>query len=556
MKWLRKESARYALLLVLLLATATVAVLVTLSFMDDIVPHKGNLTVVTTAIWALTMGFMLIAGAFGLWAIHFAAETESLRRLGSLVDAMDYIRDGVVAIDRQGRITGMNPAAVAIFGDSARHTPLTSACPLFPGSDLQAILQSEVPLEREAEIADGGRMRTLRLRSQPSQGIVILLMSDVTDLVRNRERAKRTAFVQLIGHMAKGVANDFNDLLCGISGHAALLARSSIRAINIPASASAIQDCANRGMLLARQLMQLSEPGLGENVASVQTARHIHAGIELLKSSLPNDWTIESAVESDVAPVNIPPVQLEHLVQSLGLVTADAAPSLRHLSVSLAKPDPGIPDALTAAVLTIAAPSQPNASEKLIPLNMEDAGVITSVISSLILQAGGTIEGFSAAGGATVYRVRLPEADAASLAAESPEALALGLEAYAANWHILIDRDMHGSQVCNDYLRHAGIHVRQVQGIVNILSAMEGDDHLDAIVLGSGILGEDRTGLLKAIARLCPRTGIVVQQRDIRDDGIPGIVYVPEHVTPTQLLHAMIEARSRTGKRSRREPAT
>lgn len=66
MRWLQTESARYALLLVVLLATATVAVVFTLSYMGEIVPVKEHLTTVSIMIWALTMGFMLIARAFGL----------------------------------------------------------------------------------------------------------------------------------------------------------------------------------------------------------------------------------------------------------------------------------------------------------------------------------------------------------------------------------------------------------------------------------------------------------------------------------------------------------
>lgn len=458
---------------------------------------------------------------------------------------MEYIRDGVLAIDRQGNTTGMNPAAVAIFGNSARHMPLPYILPSLSKQELTNLIHAEIPTEKEVLLSSGGQTRTLRIRSQPSKGIIILLVSDVTDLVHHREQARRTAYVQLIGHMAKGVANDFNDLLCGISGHASLLARQNLKTINIPASAAAIQDCAGRGMLLARQLMQFSTPSTGETIATLQTAQHINAGIDLLKACLPSDWTFECAVDSDVAPVNIPPVQLEHLVQSLGLVTADASSSIHHLSITLSKPDGDSADTNTAAVLTIAAPSLPTNDEIRIPQSMDQTGVIDAVINALILQAGGTYEHYATAGGSSVYRLLIPEADPAILAAESPTALAMGLEAYASNWHILIDSDLLGSDGCIHYLRNAGTQVQSVQGLVDVLSAIEGDSHLDAIALSSGILGDNQIGLLKAISRLCPRAGIVVQQREIHNDNGAEIVYVPEHVTPLQLLHAMIEARNR-----------
>ena len=542
MNWLRKESVRYALLLVVLLATAAIAVAVTLNYIEEIVPQREHLAVVTIAIWALTMGFMLIAGAFGLWAIHFTAETESLRRLGSLVDAMDYISDGVVALNRQGRATGMNPAALAIFGESARHAVLTEFCPTLPGPMLHAFLHSDTPVETEIELADSNRTRTLRFRSQPSQGIVILLASDVTDLVRRREQTRRKAYIQLVGHMAKGVANDFNDLLCGISGHASLLARHNLRNLDIPASAAAIQECANRGMQLARQLIQLAEPNAGESIATLRTSLHINAGLDLLTASLPGDWTIDRIIGDDAPPVSIPPAQLENLVQSLGLLTADSAPSIRHLTVTLSRPVTG--GSGTAAVLSFVTAVSTGTDERRVPQDMETAGVIASVINTLILQSGGKMESYTSAGGAAEFRVFLPEADATALAAESPENLTMGLEAYAANWHILMDSGIHGSEACADYFQRIGIHTRTAQDIVQLLGAIENNDRLDAIALGGNTLGDDMASLTKAIGRLAPQAGIVVQQRHLPANGMAGVVYVPERVTPGQLLHAMIEARS------------
>ncbi|HAS83521.1 MAG TPA: hypothetical protein DCS43_12845, partial [Verrucomicrobia bacterium] len=337
MKWLQKESARYALLLVVLLAIATVAVVVTLNYLQDVLTASEQ-TIVTIAIWSLTLGFMMIAGAFGLWATAFAADAESLRRLSSLVDAMTYIHDGVIALDRQGRAIGMNPAAVAIFGEAARNQVFTNVASNVTSKQLQTLLHSDSPVELESEFSIGNTTQTLRLRAQPSQGMTLLLISDVTALVRSRERTHRTAYVQLVGHMAKGVANDFNDLLCGISGHAAILTRHDKAKLDIPASAAAIQECANRGILLARQLMQLSGTDTQEAVATAYATRHINAGIDLLTSTLPASWTIIRHTDTLIKPVNIPPIQLEHLIQSLGLAAAESAPIKQILEIRLDDP--------------------------------------------------------------------------------------------------------------------------------------------------------------------------------------------------------------------------
>lgn len=548
MKWLQKESVRYALLLVVLLATAAVAVIATLSYIGDIVPPQEQV-IIDSIIWALTMGFMLIAGAFGVWAINFAAEAESLRRLGRMVDAMDYIRDGVVALDRQGHVTGLNPAAVAILGESARGLLLTELDAPITGQQMQMLLHTESPVEIETLRTSDGECRTLRIRSQPSKGILILLVSDVTSLVRQREQTRRTAFLQLVGHMAKGVANDFNDLLCGIAGHAGLLTHQGAGKADVPASANAIQDCANRGILLARQLMQFAADESSEIAATACTARHIGNGIELLKAALPPDWTLECDVAPDTAPVNIPPIQLEHLVQSLGLAAADSSAGSHFLAIRLSKPDEKNRARLSspvAGVLTIATTPLLNADAKPLARDSAASGIILSVVSALLQQAGGTLEHYADGEGNVSYQVLLPEADPTALTDDSTEALALGLAAYAANWHILIDEDIAGAADCIRYFDQAGIHTRHTRGITHILGAIENAEHLDAMVLGADVLGDDQRSLLKAIAKLTPKTGIVLQQAsEIEHGAIPGVVCIPAPVIPDQLLHAMIEARSR-----------
>ncbi len=547
MKWLQIESRRYALLLVVLLAIAAVAVGVTITYLQEIIPERKELLVATVVIWILTMGFMLIAGAFGLWAVHFAAETESLRRLSSLVDAMDYIHDPVLALTREGKAVGLNPAAISVFGASARDQRLSDLLPDISDTNVSEFLHNECPVEAETEFRENGTSRTLRLRSQPSKGIIILLISDVTDLVRNRERSRRTAYVQLIGHMANGVANDFNDLLCGIAGHAALLIRQhNINSVNIKASAESIQDCAERGMLRARQLMELTIRGPEQATATIQTALHVQAGIDLLRSSLSADWTITQSIATNILPVNIPPVQLEHLVQSLGLVTADASPSARNMSIDLSPAIKAGQNGNIAALLTIStsvdtavASGHFNQS----PLN-ENSGIVIAVMEALIGQAGGKVQKFDTADGGSAHRILLPVADTAALITESPETLSSGLEAYASGWHILIDRQMEKGDASTDHFQRAGIHARSARGITHLLSAIENDNRLDAIALSYSTLGEDRTSLLKAISKLTPKAGIVVQRDDGHDDGIPGVLYVPLTVSHGQLLQTLIEARS------------
>ncbi|MFH0880883.1 MAG: hypothetical protein V2A34_14300, partial [Lentisphaerota bacterium] len=110
----------FSLLLLMLLILAAGASLSTISFIQILLAaefHKvpsHNIDsishIITIAILALTMGFLFLAGALGLWAIRSTSERESRRRIGRFVDAMDYLSDGLIALDRKGHMTGSNPS--------------------------------------------------------------------------------------------------------------------------------------------------------------------------------------------------------------------------------------------------------------------------------------------------------------------------------------------------------------------------------------------------------------------------------------------------------------
>ncbi|MDA0991003.1 MAG: hypothetical protein O3A51_09655, partial [Verrucomicrobia bacterium] len=115
MKLITREATGYAVLLVILFAIASIAVWQTLSYLAGHL-SGGDYAVTATLICVITFGFMLIAGAFGLWAVQFAAESESRRRIGRFVDAMDYLQDGLLAINEKAIVTGSNPAARDLAG--------------------------------------------------------------------------------------------------------------------------------------------------------------------------------------------------------------------------------------------------------------------------------------------------------------------------------------------------------------------------------------------------------------------------------------------------------
>ena len=107
-----REIWGYAVLLIILFSIAALAVWQTISFFQS--PDDLTFPVV---MWSLTMGFMLIAGAYGLWAMKFSAQAESRRRIGRFVDAMDYFPDGLIVLDKNGDLVA--ESAIRVRGNGS-----------------------------------------------------------------------------------------------------------------------------------------------------------------------------------------------------------------------------------------------------------------------------------------------------------------------------------------------------------------------------------------------------------------------------------------------------
>ena len=136
----RTETWGYAALLVILFMIASVAVVQIISYLEThLAPFApGPARVIAMLVWTLTIGFMFIAGAFGLWTVKFSAEAESRRRVGRFVDAMNYLSDGLIAVDSRGRITGSNPVANRLAqGTISRHATMDKAFPNLTPQDIE-----------------------------------------------------------------------------------------------------------------------------------------------------------------------------------------------------------------------------------------------------------------------------------------------------------------------------------------------------------------------------------------------------------------------------------
>jgi nitrate reductase NapE component len=96
-------SWQYALLLIILFAIVSVAVVGLLEFSRE---HMDTdiFKPFAFSIWAITLALMFIGGAFGLYTVRYSVVLEGKKRVGRFVQAMDYFQDGLLLMDPSGKI--------------------------------------------------------------------------------------------------------------------------------------------------------------------------------------------------------------------------------------------------------------------------------------------------------------------------------------------------------------------------------------------------------------------------------------------------------------------
>jgi len=486
------------------------------------------LRTITMTIYALTFGFILLTGAFGLWAVRFTAEIEGKKRVGRFVDDMDYLRDGLLVLDKKGLVTGMNPAARKMAAKSpSEHTGIREMFPGLSGLDAQLLLKPSRPheIERPGRTEEGQRI--WRFRSQPSEDMDLVLISDVTEGKVKEMRQRQAANLQIVGRIAQGVAHDFNNILCAISGHASLLDMSSSDAAANEESLQAILKESQRGANLAAHLLELSRSGKSEHPTE-RLNIHVEKAVELLKVGLSSAWSFKTEFAEKLPVVPMSPLQVEQAVLNLGLIAADQCAGPGVLTVSVRHPKKGfdldIDDEYGVLILISSQDtSEEDAPENPLPKNMfstiEEAGVIQSVVRAMVEEVGGGLDIMHRSGHRS-YRIGLP---AYSTAQEpsSPPVSKEDLSQFLTQWNIMVAMsEALAGNVLKKKIEQHGAYVEIANDIVGTLSRLDKENAYRAIIIDRNLLGAEADGLLKAILKLQPKAGLVVLSDNI--DAVSG----------------------------------
>ncbi|MEW6220181.1 MAG: response regulator [Thermodesulfobacteriota bacterium] len=248
--------------------------------------------------------------------------------------------DGIVMMDRQGRIFFWNPAAARIFGYTAQEAM---------GQELHRLLVPEEARERWASgVAAFGRSgtgplvgRTVELNACHRDGrpvpvelslagveldgqpAAVAIIRDIT--LRRQQEAEREALqVQLrqaqkmeaIGTLAGGIAHDFNNILAAILGFGDMAQEQTEAGSQLWQDISHILAAGRRARDLVQQILTFSRRQEGER-HPIRVQHVIKEAVKLLRAVIPAQISIRQHIHQDCGLVEADPTQLHQLLMNL-----------------------------------------------------------------------------------------------------------------------------------------------------------------------------------------------------------------------------------------------
>lgn len=272
-------------------------------------------------------------------------DEEQLQYQQNLADAITAnAAEGMLLIDREGRITFANPTAVDMFGWSQEeligtllHEKLhcrRSDGTWYPSEDcphMRVLVTGEtLRSDEDFFVHKNGTILPVSCSIAPirADSIIagaVMVVRDLTEQKlaeasqrENEEALQQAQKLESIGVLAGGIAHDFNNLLTGIMGNAGL-ARRAITAGKTEQAAALLRDvlsASERAADLTRQL--LAYAGKGRFVIlPVDLCKLVSEVSTLIRASISKKITLVIDVPEDCPLVEADRAQLQQLVMNL-----------------------------------------------------------------------------------------------------------------------------------------------------------------------------------------------------------------------------------------------
>jgi PAS domain S-box-containing protein len=378
------------------------------------------------------------------------AEAAERRNAEILTATITTMVDAVLVLDEAGKVLIANPAAVRLFGDrpdvgsddwaQSYHRFLLDGTTPFPTADtpMARVIRGEAVdnvrmILRQSNSPDSAYLiangRPLRDAHGALKGAVVVYR-DITKAQATKQQLRQAQKMDAIGQLTGGVAHDFNNILTVITGTIEILAESLADRPKLAAIAKMIDEAAERGSELTRQLLAFArKQPLRPRETDVKAL--ILDVAKLLRPTLGAQIEIDSALDGNSWPALVDASQLTNALLNLAVNARDAMPKGGKLTfesdnvefdATCAKAhgevEPGdyVMIAVTDTGCGIPAPIRDKVFEPFFTTKGvgNGTGLGLSMVYGFVKQSGGHIRIYSEEGQGTTIKIYLPRAKQAA----------------------------------------------------------------------------------------------------------------------------------------------
>lgn len=279
-----------------------------------------------------------------VWALLARRHSDSEREFAAM--ALANASDLVAVVDLEGRRIYNSPS-YALLNDPSKLKGTDSFNEIHP-EDREKVREI---FRRTVETGKGERaeyrfmLQDGSVRYIESMGNVIngddgrpyrvvIVSRDVTERKMLESQLRQAQKMEAMGHLAGGVAHDFNNIITSLAAYADFIARSPAAAGQISEDAAEIKKVCERAAGLSRQLLAFSRKQ--RLSPKVMDLNGIAGGVQKMLSRLIGA-NIDLVIERHTSPVPalVDPGQIEQVLMNLAVNARDAMPSGGKLNVKV-----------------------------------------------------------------------------------------------------------------------------------------------------------------------------------------------------------------------------
>jgi PAS domain S-box-containing protein len=385
------------------------------------------------ALAATVMASLLLFRQFAEMRVSrrlFESQLAQEARFRSLVQ---HSSDVVLVVDSNGHITYVSPSAGRIFGERSEIAVGTNIRSLVPPEDASTWSSIFQPTGTEPRSLvtrvrnAAGEWRDLDvlwsdLRGDKAVGGIVLNCRDVTERNELERKLQHAQKLDAVGHLAGGLAHDFNNVLMVIRGYTELLRG------DLPPDASCQADLANmeqavdRASTVTRKLLAFSR-----RQAVQPTVLDLNAVLSdlqpIFRQLMTDNVNVRLETDRELWRVKADQGQIEQVVVNLATNARDAMPRggplrivTRNQRVESSRPIDGLPPGDFVALEVIDAGTgmddvvRARIFEPFFSTKPKDRGVGLglAMVHGIITRAGGHVMVETAPGEGTTFRIFLP----------------------------------------------------------------------------------------------------------------------------------------------------